>query len=106
MDSKLIPMPEEPQLPDLPQQMLPALAQLTTALGIPREVLAPDAEIAYAYLLALAHADFCEQLTQDKGLWNFHLQHGRFVSRNRGEPQDILNVVEQETQNSATIGRP
>jgi hypothetical protein len=29
--------------------MLPALAQLTTALGIPREVLAPDSEIAYTW---------------------------------------------------------
>jgi len=36
-------------LPALPQQMLPALAQLTAALGIPREVLAPDTEIAYAW---------------------------------------------------------
>lgn len=39
----------EPQLPALPTQMLPALAQLTTALGIPREALAPDDEIAYAW---------------------------------------------------------
>lgn len=39
----------EPQLPALPEQMLPALTQLTTALGIPREVLAPDIEIVYAW---------------------------------------------------------
>ena len=37
------------ELPALPQQMLPAIAQLTQALGIPREVLAPDDEIAYAW---------------------------------------------------------
>jgi hypothetical protein len=49
MSKDLIPIGEEPQLPALPQQMLPALAQLTTALGIPREVLAPDEEIAYAW---------------------------------------------------------
>jgi hypothetical protein len=36
-------------LPALPEQMLPALASLTTALGIPRGVLAPDEEIAYAW---------------------------------------------------------
>ncbi len=36
-------------LPELPEQMLPALVSLTTALGIPREVLAPDEEIAYAW---------------------------------------------------------
>ena len=39
----------EPQLPALPNQMLPAIAQLTTALGIPREVLAADTEIEYAW---------------------------------------------------------
>jgi len=49
MSDELIPVPKEPQLPALPQQMVPGLAQLTTALGIPREVLAPDAEIAYAW---------------------------------------------------------
>jgi hypothetical protein len=49
MAKDLISIREEPQLPALPQQMLPALAQLTTALGIPREVLAPDEEIAYAW---------------------------------------------------------
>jgi hypothetical protein len=36
-------------LPALPDQMLPAITSLTTALGIPREVLAPDEEIAYAW---------------------------------------------------------
>ncbi|MDQ8183869.1 hypothetical protein [Pelagicoccus sp. SDUM812005] len=39
----------EPQLPALPQQMLPALSQITAALGIPRSVLAPDEEIQYAW---------------------------------------------------------
>ena len=42
-------VPGEPTLPALPQQMLPAIAQLTTALGIPRDVLASDTEIAYAW---------------------------------------------------------
>lgn len=42
-------VPGEPALPALPQQMLPAIAQLTTALGIPRDVLASDTEIAYAW---------------------------------------------------------
>jgi hypothetical protein len=36
-------------LPALPAQMLPALASLTSALGIPREVLASDEEISYAW---------------------------------------------------------
>jgi hypothetical protein len=36
-------------LPALPDQMLPAITSLTTSLGIPREVLAPDEEIAYAW---------------------------------------------------------
>ena len=49
MSNEIVPAPAEPQLPALPQQMLPALAQLTAALGIPREVLAPDDEIAYAW---------------------------------------------------------
>jgi hypothetical protein len=49
MSYELTPLPEEPKLPTLPQQRLPALVQLTKALGIPRDVLAPDAEIAYAW---------------------------------------------------------
>lgn len=36
-------------LPELPDQMLPAITSLTQALGIPREVLASDEEIAYAW---------------------------------------------------------
>lgn len=36
-------------LPSLPDQMLPAIAALTSALGIPREVLASDEEIACAW---------------------------------------------------------
>jgi hypothetical protein len=46
---ELTTIPKEPQLPALPDQMRSALAELTTALGIPREVLAPDVEIAYAW---------------------------------------------------------
>jgi len=49
MTNPIIPTSGEPQLPALPDQMLPAITQLTNALGIPREVLAPDAEIAYAW---------------------------------------------------------
>lgn len=41
--------PQEPQLPALPQAFLPAIGQLTEALGIPRDVLASDEEIAYAW---------------------------------------------------------
>lgn len=41
--------PQEPQLPALPQTVLPAIGQLTEALGIPRDVLASDEEIAYAW---------------------------------------------------------
>lgn len=36
-------------LPALPDQMLPALASLIEALGIPRKALAPDNEIVYAW---------------------------------------------------------
>jgi len=49
MTNDLTSTPEEPELPSLPQQILPALAELTDALGIPREVLASDREIAYAW---------------------------------------------------------
>jgi len=49
MSTELIINDGEPQLPALPEQILPALSQLTESLGIPREVLAPDAEIAYAW---------------------------------------------------------
>ena len=49
MPNEMIVTQGEPQLPALPEQMLPAIGQLTTALGIPREVLAPDTEIAYAW---------------------------------------------------------
>ena len=38
-----------PILPALPATVLPALSALTTALGIPRTVLAPDEEIEYAW---------------------------------------------------------
>lgn len=39
----------EPLLPALPTTVLPALAALTTSLGIPRTVLASDEEIEYAW---------------------------------------------------------
>ena len=47
--TKIVPVAQEPQLPALPKQMLPAIAELTTALGIPRDVLASDDEIGYAW---------------------------------------------------------
>ncbi len=50
----------------------------------------------FEYILALAQADFYEKRTNEKGIWNFQLQHGRFVVRDRDQPQDILNVVAQE----------
>lgn len=40
---------QEPQLPELPETVLPALENLTDALGIPRNVLASDEEITYAW---------------------------------------------------------
>ncbi|WP_410497699.1 hypothetical protein [Chitinibacter sp. S2-10] len=40
---------EEPTLPSLPTTMLPALTVLTESLGIPREMLASDEEIQYAW---------------------------------------------------------
>ena len=39
----------EPLLPALPTTVLPAIAELTTSLGIPRTVLASDDEIQYAW---------------------------------------------------------
>lgn len=46
----LIPVsPQDIQLPELPQAVLPAIGQLTEVLGIPRDVLASDEEIAYAW---------------------------------------------------------
>lgn len=47
--SNNLPTDNNVSLPALPDQMLPALASLTQALGIPREALAPDDEIAYAW---------------------------------------------------------
>jgi hypothetical protein len=41
--------PQDIQLPELPQAVLPAINQLTEILGIPRDVLASDEEIAYAW---------------------------------------------------------
>jgi hypothetical protein len=46
---KLVPVTQKVELPALPEQMLPAISSLTAALGIPREVLAPDEEIGYAW---------------------------------------------------------
>ncbi|SFQ27405.1 hypothetical protein [Enterovibrio norvegicus] len=40
---------ENVELPSLPSTVLPALTQLTTSLGIPRNVLASDEEIEYAW---------------------------------------------------------
>ena len=36
-------------LPALPDTVLPAISQLTSSLGIPREMLASDEEIQYAW---------------------------------------------------------
>lgn len=47
--SNLIPKKPDVDLPALPEQMLPAILSLTKALGIPREVLAADEEIVYAW---------------------------------------------------------
>lgn len=38
-----------PALPETPSAILPALSELTTALGIPREILASNEEIEYAW---------------------------------------------------------
>jgi len=40
---------EQPSLPALPSTVLPAISQLTQSLGIPREALASDEEIHYAW---------------------------------------------------------
>ena len=40
---------EEPLLPALPTTVLPAISELTQSLGIPREALASDEEIQYAW---------------------------------------------------------
>lgn len=47
--SAIVPKPPEPVLPALPTTVLPALSALTASLGIPREVLASDEEIQYAW---------------------------------------------------------
>jgi len=49
MPSKLIRKKSNMLLPAIPKQMLPALMQLTQSLGLPREALAPDEEIAHAW---------------------------------------------------------
>ncbi len=40
---------EEPNLPSLPEQVMPAINELVASLGIPREMLASDEEIEYAW---------------------------------------------------------
>lgn len=47
--SAIVPSPLDPLLPALPTTILPTLSALTTALGIPRTVLASDEEIHYAW---------------------------------------------------------
>lgn len=47
--SAIVPKSPAPVLPALPDTVLPALAALTTSLGIPRDVLASDEEIQYAW---------------------------------------------------------
>lgn len=47
--SSVVPKPPAPALPALLATVLPALDSLTTALGIPRTVLASDEEIEYAW---------------------------------------------------------
>lgn len=47
--SAIIPTPNEPVLPALPATVLPAITALTESLGIPRNVLASEEEIAYAW---------------------------------------------------------
>lgn len=47
--TSLVPKPPAPSLPAVPTTILPAINALTTALGIPREVLASDEEIEYAW---------------------------------------------------------
>lgn len=50
MGEHIIPVSaQEPQLPALPETVLPAIGKLTEALRIPRDVLASDEEIAYAW---------------------------------------------------------
>ncbi len=43
------PVQREVQLPALPEQMYSEIAAITSALGVPRDVLAPDEEIGYAW---------------------------------------------------------
>lgn len=40
---------EEPQLPALPEKVMPPINELVASLGIPREMLASDEEIEYAW---------------------------------------------------------
>lgn len=47
--SVIVPSPLEPLLPALPSTILPSIAALTRALGIPRTVLASDEDIHYAW---------------------------------------------------------
>jgi len=96
---------KQPQLPALPEQMLPALSRLTKALGIPREVLAPDEEITYAWRdlpreLAVIPPNLCGELIArmcvavSTGLfdgainyiWNATILHLREIVRKFGLP--------------------
>lgn len=47
--SEIRPAKREVQLPALPEQMYSGIAAITSALGVPRDVLAPDDEIGYAW---------------------------------------------------------
>ena len=47
--SELRPVQREVNLPALPEQMYSEIAAITSALGVPKDVLAPDEEIGYAW---------------------------------------------------------
>ncbi len=47
--SELRPVQREVKLPALPEQLYSEIAAITSALGVPRDVLAPDDEIGYAW---------------------------------------------------------
>lgn len=104
---------EDIQLPDLPEKMLPAIDDLTTALGIPRQVLASQEEIHYAWkdlprelreipedlrgeLIARMCVAVCTGLFDGaiNYVWNAAILHLRQKIRNFG-----LSVVAQILQN-------
>ena len=119
--SEIGPIDPEVNLPALPDQMFSEIASLTAALGIPRDVLAPDEEIAYAWhdlpreLRAIPHelrgeliARMCVAVRAGlfdgaiSYIWNATILHLRQRMRNFGLPV-VSQILQQGFEESDLV---